>query len=292
MNNEEIKIKQSKATLIVGIILLCIFTMIEIAMLSECIEGENSFWAFFFSSLMAGLFFALTGVICIYSYIKNGKRMRNILARYGEANIINHIHQNTIGVFQKNQYMDKVYFTDTFVIEPSTAIIHYSEISWMYKHITRHKNTSSVSVAFALLDGTIFHICDYADDNDIANIMATCQRYNPNIIFGYSKETEAQHNFNVQRYKSGLGQIAHAPIAADTMQRSNSYAAGKRLFISGLTTLIGGFLSAILCMFAFDDLFDNTGVWLVFVIMIPVVIIGVSFSVSGWEKMQNTKDIR
>lgn len=205
MNTEEIKIKHSKVALVVGIIFIAIAVIVEIAMLTDYIEADSGkIGGFIIASIFTAGILALIGIVALVDFVKNGKRMSDILAKYGEANIIAHIRQNTIGVFQKNQHTDKVYFTDTFVIEPTTAIIHYSEISWMYKHTTRYKNAVRVTIAFVLLDGSKFLLCDYADDQDIASIMRTCQQHNPKIILGYSKEAEEQHNMKVKRFKSGL----------------------------------------------------------------------------------------
>ena len=287
MNTEEIKFKQSKALVVVGIILIVIGIFIDVALISDYDERTTSMVGQVIMCIVAFAIPVLIGVALIMQHIKEGKRMKNVLSRYGEANLIAHIRQSTIGVFQKHQYSDKVYFTDRFVVEPTTAIIDYKEISWMYKHVTHYKNSSTVSIAFALLDGTKFFLCDNADDNDIAGVMQTCQRYNPNIIFGYSKETEAMHELNVKRFKSGLTQIAHAPISAQEMERSNTYERGKKQAINGAITLVCTLIGVLVCALVLDMAFRDTGDIFLVIVAVPGVAVGVSLLVSGLDKMKN-----
>lgn len=289
MNTDEIKFKQSKALVVVGVALILIGIFINISLIAAYDERTTSMLGQVIMCIVALVIPLFIGILLIKEYIKNGRRMKDILERYGEANILAHIRQNTIGVFQKNQYSDKVYFTDRFVVEPDTAIIDYKEISWMYKHVTHYKNSTTVSIAFALLDGTKFFLCDNADDNDIAGIMQTCQRYNPNIIFGYSKETEAMHEFNVKRYKSGLTQIAHTPISSQEMERSNTYEAGKKQALGGLYTLLCTLAGVLVCVFALDHVIRGSGEIITVIVAIPGVAVGVCMLVSGIEKMQNNK---
>lgn len=204
MNNDEIKLKSSKMPLIIGIIALGIWLLVEGMLLKDVLAGESSWVVMAVSSIYPSIILGVIGVVLIMDYFKKDKKMRTILEKYGETNLVSHVHQDTIKIFQKRPYDDWVYFTNKFVVGPSTAIIPYGEISWMYKSTTRHKNTSSVSIAFVLLDGTTYYLCDNPDDADIEDIMNLCRQYNPNIVFGYTKEAQAQHDMNVKRYKNGM----------------------------------------------------------------------------------------
>ena len=288
-STEEIKFKCSKAGLVAGIILMTIGLFVEAIIMTDTEETGVAFWVGALLSSIFPMFMILIGIMVIKEHFANGRKLRETLERYGEANLIAHMRSNTVGIFQKNQYTDKVYFTDRFVIEPTTAIIHYGEISWMYKHITRHKNTSTVYVAFVLIDGTKHFLCDYAEDSDITSIMQTCQRYNPNIIFGYSKETEALHEQNVKRYKSGLMPLAHVQVPVEVMERSNRYEEGKKNVTMGIVSLVSTLIGIVLCMSLMGDLMEGLGRIVILVIAIPGVVIGVLSLLSGLDKISKSK---
>lgn len=257
MNNEEIKIKNSKILLFVGIVAGVIWLIVEISLFKDVLSGKYTWGLVIFGSIYSTIVLGTVGTLAISDYIKHGRRMSAILERYGEANIINHIRNNRIRTYKKNELDNKVYFTDTFVAEPSTAIFHYNEISWMYKDVSERRKRTRITIAFKLLDGNTFFLCDGVQDDDITNIMHICQHYNPNIIFGYSKEKEAQHSLNIKRYKEGLSQVSHAPVPIEEMRESNGLSRAKARIIFGISMVTIAVMAIVMWLFVFEDVMDE-----------------------------------
>lgn len=288
--NEEIKIKQSKILLIFGIIMLVIAAkMAQVAISTFMRTGKINFGLVFYGLMVCVP--AIVGVVCIYDWRKSTQRMRDILEKYGEDNIIANIRQHSIYVYQENEYADKVYFTDRFVVEATTAIIPYGEISWMYKDITKYQKSgiTRTSVAFALLDGSKFFLCHNVKDKELEDIMYICQQHNPNIIFGYSPETEKQHEVNVKRYKDGLNQIEHEAVATETMRKSNEYMNGRNKLVNGISGLLCSILLGLLSAFGLNDLIGEEVKGVMIATMVVLGMISSGVLVTGLKKMKDAK---
>ncbi len=289
MITDDIRIKNSKVGLVIGIVFFTLALGLLIILLGVFSEDDSSLVGQILSCILAPGFFVMLGSVGINDYIRNGRRMRLVLSRYGELNIINHIRSNTIGVFQKNQYSDKVYFTDRFVAQPNQAIIEYGEIIWMYKYVRNNNGFVKTYLTFGLLDGSKHYLCSNADDNDIRGIVQTCMRYNPNIVVGYSRETEQRFKENVKRVKNGMLPISNAPISSAEMIRSNNYENGKSRMKLGGTILGGELLITGILSIGFGV--TSSDIWpiMLLIIAVPGIIVGVSLMVSGYDKMSKFK---
>ena len=164
--------------------------------------------------ILVGSFFsfipAYIGIGLLKEYKKASQVIRNKVKKYGEQNLLSHIRKSTVGMY-KNNAIDgcTVYFTDKFVIDCTTVIIDYNEISLMYKHVSSVLNNGvPVSyIRFELLDGSRWILCRYIKDEEITNYMQLCYQHNPKIMFGYTKENIAKHKERVKQYKSGKTDI-------------------------------------------------------------------------------------
>lgn len=288
--NEEIKIKQSKVLLIFGIIMLGIAAKMAYTAIGVFVEsGRVNLGLVFYGVIVCVL--AVVGIASLYDWHKGTKRMRDMLERYGEDTIIANIRQHSIYVYQENEYADKVYFTDRFVAETTTAIFPYEEISWMYKDITKYQKSgiTRTSLAFALLDGSKFFLCHNVKDKDIEEIMNICQQHNPNIIFGYSPETEKQHEQNVSRYKNGLNQMEHESVPIETMKKSNEYRNGRNKFVNGMIGIVSAILFGLLSAFGLNDVIGGEVQGVMIATMVVIGMINIYVSAAGLKQMSDAK---
>lgn len=206
MNNQkEIKFKSKKFNLIGGIILLFFAFLFEVVLVDNAIENHtrDDIILLIAGNIMFVGFLVLVGGAAIYTYFRNGKKLRIGLKKYGKENLINHINAASISIYREPLSGAKIYFTDKLIIDPGQTIVDYNEISLMYKHVSKTNNVRHVYIAFELYDGSSWFLCDGIEDTMIHNYMQLCFQHNQKIIFGYTKENLAKHKERVKQFKKG-----------------------------------------------------------------------------------------
>lgn len=228
-NGNEIKFKSSKITLILGLFLLIFAAILEVAAIQLWQEeGMDGIIAFVGISVCFTGVMVIVGCCAIYTYFANGKTIQKALKKYGKENIIRNINQATIRKFQNPLTGTTVYFTDKFVIQPSEGIIDYNEISMMYKNERKNRYARISSIAFSLLNGKTYILCDNVEDAEIMNIMQLCYQHNSKILFGLTKENKAVHKERVERFKSGGSNLPEIRFESDVMRVDEEIAGARR----------------------------------------------------------------
>ena len=188
--------------LVAGILLISIAFIIEIPVLFGMMsEGRDGIIAIILVTVFVNGFLVTVGVLSILRYCKNKRYLEKSLAKFGENNIIANIQQATQYAYQYRFSGKWAYFTNRLIVDPSTAIIDYNEISMMYKYIRTSRYGRVSYIAFAMLDGYTHYLCDYIDDAKITHIMKLCYHYNPRILMGMTRENREKHKNNVEYYK-------------------------------------------------------------------------------------------
>jgi len=143
------------------------------------------------------------GIWFIREYIKSDNCLVDGLNRYGEENIIKDIETTTRIKYNCSLIGNYTYFTDRLVVHPNIAIFSYEEIAMMYKFISKSNGVRYASIAFSLIDGNTYFLCDCVNDATILNIMNHCLSHNPRILIGASKENKIRYKEYVRMYKNG-----------------------------------------------------------------------------------------
>lgn len=210
-NQENIKFKIGKGILLLGIALIVLMLPFPFVFLKLFFEPGIEPIGRVIIFLVGGGFIFLPvygGIEAIRTYFKTSHVMHKKLAKYGEENLISNIRNSTVLSYKNVTFGGcKVYFTDKFVIDCTTAIIDYNEISFMYKHVRRVNGAVFSYICFELLDGSQWLLCQNIKDEEITNYMQLCYQHNPKIMFGYTKENIAKHKERVKQYKSGKTDI-------------------------------------------------------------------------------------
>lgn len=204
--NKKIFFKTSKVMLILGIILLILMTPLWGTFISIFFEQDVEPVAAIIIGLLGFMllsFPTLGGVMAIADYFKGREKLRLAVQKYGKENLIKHIQEHSVSVYNTPMNGAKVYFTDKLVIDPGTAIIDYNEIVLMYKHVNRSRIGVASSVCFQLLDGTGLYLCKCIKDEEIQEYMQLCIQHNPKIMLGNTNENLRRSKELTKQFKSG-----------------------------------------------------------------------------------------
>lgn len=248
---KEIVFKNKIWSLVLGIVILLLLSPFVITGVSFLVSPETEFASKIIIVVVGGMLLFMPvamAVLCIIDYFEVRKKLQARVKKYGKDNLIENIRNHTVSEYSSplGGAENKVYFTDRFIINPAKAIIEYSEISMMYKHVSRVKFGYVSSIAFELSDGTSRYLCDFIDDAQIREYMELCHQYNPDILFGYNKENLKKHkeqknspkNFPATE-KSDSGKKNPAAGESNFNQRQltpegRKYHTGARMFYGGL----------------------------------------------------------
>lgn len=248
---KEIVFKNKTWSLVLGIGLLLLLSPFSITGVSFIVSPETELASKIIIVVVGGMLLFMPvamAVLCIIDYFEVRKKLQARVKKYGKDNLIENIRNHTVSEYSSplGGAENKVYFTDRFIINPAKAIIEYSEISMMYKHVSRVKFGYISSIAFELSDGTSRYLCDFIDDEQIREYMELCHQYNPDIMFGYNKENLKKHkeqknspkNFPATE-KSDSGKKNPATEKSNFIQRQltpegRKYHTGARMFYGGL----------------------------------------------------------
>ncbi len=248
---KEIVFKNKIWSLVLGIVILLLLSPFVITGVSFLVLPETEFADKIIIVVVGGMLLFMPvamAVLCIIDYFEVRKKLQARVKKYGKDNLIENIRNHTVSEYSSplGGAENKVYFTDRFIINPAKAIIEYSEISMMYKHVSRVKFGYVSSIAFELSDGTSRYLCDFIDDEQIREYMELCHQYNPDIMFGYNKENLKKHkeqknsskNFPATE-KSDSGKKNPATEKSNFIQRQltpegRKYHTGARMFYGGL----------------------------------------------------------
>lgn len=248
---KEIVFKNKTWSLVLGIGLLLLLSPFSITGVSFIVSPETELASKIIIVVVGGMLLFMPvamAVLCIIDYFEVRKKLQARVIKYGKDNLIENIRNHTVSEYSSplGGAENKVYFTDRFIINPAKAIIEYSEISMMYKHVSRVKFGYISSIAFELSDGTSRYLCDFIDDEQIREYMELCHQYNPDIMFGYNKENLKKHkeqknspkNFPATE-KSDSGKKNPATEKSNFIQRQltpegRKYHTGARMFYGGL----------------------------------------------------------
>lgn len=248
---KEIVFKNKTWSLVLGIGLLLLLSPFSITGVSFIVSPETELASKIIIVVVGGMLLFMPvamAVLCIIDYFEVRKKLQARVKKYGKDNLIENIRNHTVSEYSSplGGAENKVYFTDRFIINPAKAIIEYSEISMMYKHVSRVKFGYVSSIAFELSDGTSRYLCDFIDDAQIREYMELCHQYNPDIMFGYNKENLKKHkeqknspkNFPATE-KSDSGKKNPATEKSNFIQRQltpegRKYHTGARMFYGGL----------------------------------------------------------
>lgn len=248
---KEIVFKNKTWSLVLGIGLLLLLSPFIITGVSFIVSPETELASKIVIVVVGGMLLFMPvamAVLCIIDYFEVRKKLQARVIKYGKDNLIENIRNHTVSEYSSplGGAENKVYFTDRFIINPAKAIIEYSEISMMYKHVSRVKFGYISSIAFELSDGTSRYLCDFIDDEQIREYMELCHQYNPDIMFGYNKENLKKHkeqknspkNFPATE-KSDSGKKNPATEKSNFIQRQltpegRKYHTGARMFYGGL----------------------------------------------------------
>lgn len=248
---KEIVFKNKTWSLVLGIGLLLLLSPFIITGVSFIVSPETELASKIIIVVVGGMLLFMPvamAVLCIIDYFEVRKKLQARVIKYGKDNLIENIRNHTVSEYSSplGGAENKVYFTDRFIINPAKAIIEYSEISMMYKHVSRVKFGYISSIAFELSDGTSRYLCDFIDDEQIREYMELCHQYNPDIMFGYNKENLKKHkeqknspkNFPATE-KSDSGKKNPATEKSNFIQRQltpegRKYHTGARMFYGGL----------------------------------------------------------
>lgn len=260
---KEIVFKNKTWSLVLGIGLLFLLSPFIITGVSFLVSPETELASKIIIVVVGGMLLFMPvamAVLCIIDYFEVRKKLQARVIKYGKDNLIENIRNHTVSEYSSplGGAENKVYFTDRFIINPAKAIIEYSEISMLYKHVSRVKFGYVSSIAFELSDGTSRYLCDFIDDEQIREYMELCHQYNPDILFGYNKENLKKHkeqknspkNFpateksdsdkkNPATEKSDSGKKNTATEKSNFIQRQltpegRKYHTGARMFYGGL----------------------------------------------------------
>lgn len=248
---KEIVFKNKTWSLVLGIGLLLLLSPFIITGVSFIVSPETELASKIIIVVVGGMLLFMPvamAVLCIIDYFEVRKKLQARVIKYGKDNLIENIRNHTVSEYSSplGGAENKVYFTDRFIINPAKAIIEYSEISMMYKHVSRVKFGYISSIAFELSDGTRRYLCDFIDDAQIREYMELCHQYNPDIMFGYNKENLKKHkeqksspkNFPATE-KSDSDKKNPATEKSNFIQRQltpegRKYHTGARMFYGGL----------------------------------------------------------
>lgn len=248
---KEIVFKNKTWSLVLGIVILLLLSPFVITGVSFLVLPETEFADKIIIVVVGGMLLFMPvamAVLCIIDYFEVRKKLQARVKKYGKDNLIENIRNHTVSEYSSplGGAENKVYFTDRFIINPAKAIIEYSEISMMYKHVSRVKFGYISSIAFELSDGTSRYLCDFIDDEQIREYMELCHQYNPDIMFGYNKENLKKHkeqknspkNFPATENRDS-GKKDPATEKSNFIQRQltpegRKYHTGARMFYGGL----------------------------------------------------------
>lgn len=200
----KIRFKTKKLPLIAGIIMLMISLPCSILSISWMLEPESTGEdriAWIVMLVILGVIPTFFAIVSVIAYFVMNKNLKFALKKYGKQNLIDNINNHTIEKFDIPLSNGSVYFTDRFVIDPGEAIIEYSEISWMYKHVERANNIPQSFLCFETYDGKYHRICRNINDAQIAAYMQLCYNMNSQIMMGHTKENIKNHKARIAQYK-------------------------------------------------------------------------------------------
>lgn len=200
---ENIKFKNSKLPVVLGIFLLAIAALFEVvAVVGFAEDGEDGVIATVAVTVFFVLPMVLVSILSFWSYAETGKHLRRKLKEYGEAKIISHIGAHTVYTYTGITGA-KTYFTDKLIVDPKNVILDYNEISYMYKSVSSPSTGRIQSLAVELWDGSGWSVCSGVTNVQLAEIMQLCYKYNPHILCGYTKENMAMQKQRVTEFKRG-----------------------------------------------------------------------------------------
>ncbi len=190
--------------LVKGFFLIFIAIVLEIVGIILILpEGTEGMIALICLTIFFNLWLVIAGIWFIREYIKSDNCLVDGLNRYGEENIIKDIETTTRIKYNCSLIGNYTYFTDRLVVHPNVAIFTYGEIAMMYKFISKSCGVRYASIAFSLIDGNTYFLCDYVNDATILNIMKHCLSHNSRILIGASKENKIRYKEYVRMYKNG-----------------------------------------------------------------------------------------
>ena len=212
-DTRDIKFGSKKATLLAGIFLIFVAILFEVvAIIGFREDGTDGVIATVLLSVFLVAPLIIGGIGSVYGYFFTGKNLRKKVRFYGKETLLSHIEKRTLRTYQSSMVGRKIYFTDNLVVDAKEAIFDYKEISMMYKHIQTSRKYRVISIAFSLVNGTTYYLCDNATDEEIMDIVRLCCQFNNNILFGASKENCETHKNRVEQYKAGFVKIPKATL--------------------------------------------------------------------------------
>ena len=194
-----INLNPKSTNLVLGIVMLIVGVLFEIGAISMDIEAK------IVAVIVLNVIFILPilfyGFAMVYAHFVYKKAIFAAIEKYGEANILENMSACSIRI-HKEPYANKlVFFTNTFIVAPGTAIITYDEISQMYKEETNTKQGVVKTLSFNLLDGRSYSLCKHITDEELGMFISLCCGFNQNILVGFTDENNAIHEKRVEQYK-------------------------------------------------------------------------------------------
>lgn len=188
------KFQSKVSSLISGIFLIfCAIGLEIVGIIVTLPEGKSGIIALICMTIFFCGWLIFAGIWAIRGYIKSANCIKNALNKYGKENIIKDVDTSTRIKYKCSITAKYTYFTDNFVVQPDIAIFNYDEIGMIYKNVNVSGSIRGTSIAFALIDGNTYYLCDYVNDKTILNIFKHCTEQNPNILIGNSKENKKQY---------------------------------------------------------------------------------------------------
>ena len=197
------KFGSRKSPLVSGIFMMIVAVGAELVGIFAMLpEGTGGIIALIcFTIFFSGWLFFL-GTLGLREYSQNAKCIEKALGKYGKENVITMVENETRIQFQSPWSKQYTYFTDDLIIQSDTAIFSYNEIGMIYRCMNTTGSIKKKYIAFALLDGKTYYLCDCPSDEEITKIINYCVQKNPRILAGNSKENKKQYKINVKGAKS------------------------------------------------------------------------------------------
>ena len=194
------KIKSKKSPVVAGVILFISVLLLELICIFGMQEEDEQLEIFFVVNIVLVLPIVICGIFFLKQYLESVKCLKNAKKKYTEDVIIQNVKTRTEYVYKYPFSSKEVYFTDRLIVD-NNVIFSYNEIVWMYTQVSGNR---IAAVAFALINGKTFYLCNWANNNQIKEIMNLCLIKNQNIILGATNENKLRYKEILKRYKERI----------------------------------------------------------------------------------------